>query len=347
MLSRPDRHRLGDHVDAGVVQRGLVDVLELRLDELGAEVADVEEHAAVDAAPLLDLGGLGAGDAVAGGELPHVGGVTVHEALALGVEEVGALAAGGLREQHAVASERRRVVLDHLHVEQRRAGAVGEGDAVAGADERVGRRLEGTADAAGGQDDRLGRHLVQLAGQHLDGHDPAAVAVLDDEVGDEPLLVGADACLEDLLVHHVQDGLAGDVGHEEGAGVAGAAEVPGAEPALFVAVEDDAHVLQVDDLLRCLDAHELDGVLVAQVVGALDRVVDVRVDGVVGAAQRRVDAALRGVRVGAHGMHLAHHGDVGARSMRGDGRAHTRETGTHNQDVVVGQGDPSDAAREG
>src|SRR3712207_8022783 len=46
--------------------------------------------------------------------------VLLHEALAVAVEQVRALAARALGDEEAVLDERRRVVLDHLHVHQRR-----------------------------------------------------------------------------------------------------------------------------------------------------------------------------------------------------------------------------------
>ena len=71
------------------------------------------------------------------------------------------------------------------------------------------------------------------------------------ERGGEPLLVAVDlVVLHQLLVEHVQDRLAGDVGHVVGAGGRGAAEGAGAELALLVAVEGHAEVLEVDDLVR-------------------------------------------------------------------------------------------------
>src|SRR5215216_5159007 len=106
-------------------------------------------------AALVDLRLLGAGDDVARGELHLVRGVLLHEALALGVVEVRPLAARALRDEDPVPGQRGRVVLDHLHVHQRRADAERLRDAVAGADERVGRRLEALAGAAGGLDDGL------------------------------------------------------------------------------------------------------------------------------------------------------------------------------------------------
>ena len=227
------------------------------------------------------------------------------------------------------------MVLHHLHVEQRGARAVGQRHAVARAYEGVRARLEGPSDASGGENDGLGGDRPNLAGEHLHGDNAPALAVLHDKVGDEPLLVGTDAGLDDLLVHHVKDRLARDVGDKERPRVAGAAEGAGAEPPLVVAVEDDAHVLELDDFLGRLDAHVLDGVLVSQVVGALHGVEHVGVDRVLGAPKRGVDAALGRVRVAAHRVHLAHHRHVGARPMRGDCGPHSREPRPHNQNVVV------------
>ena len=85
-------------------------------DLLRAEVAQVEEDVAVDAAALVDLGLLGAGDDVAGRELHRVRRVALEEAVALGIEQVGALTAAALGDQHARRRERRRVELHHLHV---------------------------------------------------------------------------------------------------------------------------------------------------------------------------------------------------------------------------------------
>ena len=315
-----------------------MDVLELREDQFPSQVAQVQQHAAVDAASRFDLRLFGAGYHVAGGEFLHLGGVVLHEALALGVEQVSTLASCGFREKHAVAREGRRVVLHHLHVQHRRACAVGKRHAVAGADEGVGAGFERSSDATSREDDRLGCDGPNLAGEHLHSDDATALAVLDDEVGDEPFLVGADACLDDLLVHDVQDRLARDVGHEEGARVARTAERPRPQPSLIVAVEDDAHVLQRNDLAGRFDAHVFDGVLVAEVVGALHRVEDMGIDGIVFTAERCVDAALSSIRMAPHRVHLAHHRHVRAHPVRCDRGPHPCQPRPHNQNVMVNHG---------
>ena len=72
--------------------------------------------------------------------------------------------------------------------------------------------------------------------------------------GGEPLLVAVDALvvLHELLVEHVQDRLAGDVGDVGGALHRGAAERAEVHLAGLVAVERDADVLEVHDLVRRL-----------------------------------------------------------------------------------------------
>src|SRR5205814_181455 len=120
---------------------------------------------------------------------------------------------------------------------------VGEADAIAGANEGVGARLVDAAAAAGGHDDGLCADDVDLAGADLHGNGAFADAVLDDEVGDKPLLVNAEAMLDQLLVEDMEDGLAGYVADEVGALALLAAKGAGAEVACLVAVKDDAHAL--------------------------------------------------------------------------------------------------------
>ena len=71
-------------------------------------------------------------------------------------------------------------------------------------------------------------------------------------------------------------------------------------------------MLQLVDGRDGLEAHELDGVLVAQVVGTLDRVIGVPFGVVLLlAAQRRADPALGSPGVRAGRVELADHGGLG------------------------------------
>ena len=143
--------------------------------------------------------------------------------------------------------------------------------------------------------------------------------------------------LHQLLVEHVQDRLAGDVGDVVGAGGRGAAERAGAEQPLLVAVEGDAHVLEVEQLLGRLPAHDLDRVLVAEVVGPLDRVEGVRLPGVLG-VEGRVDPALGRVGVGADRVDLGDDAHGCPRLGRAQGGALAGEAGAYDEDIMLGHG---------
>ncbi len=141
-----DVDRLARDVHAREVAADVDDLAQRLERALARHLRDVERDGAVrEAAALVDLRLLRARDDVARGELHLVGRVLLHEALALGVVEVRALAAGALRDQDPVPGQRGRVVLDHLHVHQRGADAVGLRDPVARADQGVGGRLEALA----------------------------------------------------------------------------------------------------------------------------------------------------------------------------------------------------------
>ena len=232
--------------------------------------------------------------------------------------------------------QRRRVVLDHLHVHQLGADPVGHRDPVAGADQGVGRRLPDLAVAAAGEDHRLRlEQLHRAVGDVARDHPAALAALVHRQRGGEPLLVAGDllGVLHQLLVEDVHDRLAGDVGDVVGAGRGGAAEGAGAELALLVAVEGDAEVLEVEDLLRRLAAHDLDRVLVAQVVGALDRVEGVRLPGVAG-VEGRVDPALGRIGMRADGVDLADDPDRDALLGGRQGGPLSGQAGTDYENVM-------------
>ena len=155
--ARPDRDRVVDRVDAGERHRELARAREPREDPLGAEMAQVEEHRAVDATTGLDLGRLRARDDVARRELERVRRVARHEALAVAVDEEAALAAAALGDEDAARIERRRVELHELHVLERKPGVQRHRHAVAVAGVRVRRRAVDPAHAARREHDRLAR----------------------------------------------------------------------------------------------------------------------------------------------------------------------------------------------
>ncbi|MDT4860489.1 hypothetical protein FQZ97_950570 [compost metagenome] len=145
------------------------------------------------------------------------------------------------------------------------------------------------------------------------------------------------------LVQRVQQRVAGTVRRGAGAlhrllAVVGgvAAERALVDGAIRVAVERHAEVFELVHDLRRFPAHELDGVLVAQPVRALDGVVEVVVPVVLAhVAERGADAALRGHGVRACGEHLGEHGHLEAGTRQLQRGAHAGAAGTDDDNVKL------------
>ena len=245
-------------------------------------------------------------------------GVALHEPLALAVGEIAALAARALGDQHAGAIDAGRVELDELHVLQRQPGPQHHRIAVAGAGVGRGRGEIDAAVAAGREHHRLGAEAVDRAVVEAQRDDAAADAVLHDQVDREIFDEEVGVVLEALLVERVEHRMAGAVGG--GAGALGGrplAHVLGhpAERALVdlapsaVRLNGSPACSSSIDRRRRLADHIFDRVLVAEPVGALDRIVHVP-GPVVGphVAERCGDPALGGDGVAAGREHL---GDAG------------------------------------
>ena len=144
-----------------------------------------------------------------------------------------------------------------------------------------------------------------------------------------------------LLVERVQHRVAGAVGRGARAhriwrcrNLRVAAERTLVDLAVLEAVERHAHVLELDHHLDRAAAHVFDRVLVAEVVGALDRVVHVPVPVVLGAvAERRRDAALRGHGMGARREHLGQYCGVQVAARELERRAHAGAAGADHDRI--------------
>ena len=156
---------LGD-VDAGEDGGRFRNAGEALVQDVGGQVGELEVDVVLvgtDAAALADFHGHGAGDDVAAGEVLGRGGVPLHEALALGVEEIAALAARALGDEAAGAVDARGVELDKLHVLIGEASARDHGHAVARARVRRSAAKVGTAVSAGCQDGMVRPEAVEGA----------------------------------------------------------------------------------------------------------------------------------------------------------------------------------------
>src|SRR3989449_9001520 len=153
MLARTHGDGLADRIEAHVLLREFADHRQLLVDRRGSEVTQVEAEIrparTLDRAARFDLLDHRSGEDIPRPQL-HLGlQVALHVALPVLVDQIAALAARRLRDQDARPREARRMELDHLHVLQRHAGAVGEGHAVARLDEAVRREFVHAAAPAG------------------------------------------------------------------------------------------------------------------------------------------------------------------------------------------------------
>ena len=220
---------------------------------------------------------------------------------------------------------------------ERHADAERHRHPVAGAGVRVRRADVEPAGAAGAEDHGLRADRLQAAVHDVPGDHALAAVVVDDELPGEVLLVRGDVALHHLLVEDVDEHVAGDVGRVRRARLAGGAERALRDPAVLGAREDRAPVLELVDVVGRLVAEDLDRVLVAEVVRALDRVEGVLLGVVLGGVpERRVDPALGRAGVAANRMDLREERDVRARVMGLDGRAHARAAGPDDEHVVYG-----------
>src|SRR2546422_155248 len=153
VLARTHRDRLPERIEAHVLLREFADHGELLLDRRGSEVPQVEAEVwpvrTLERAARFDLLDHRSREDVPRPQL-HLGReVALHVTLSVLVDQIATLAARRLRDQDARPRQARRMELDHLHVLQRHAGAVGEGHAVARLDEAVRREFVHAAAPAG------------------------------------------------------------------------------------------------------------------------------------------------------------------------------------------------------
>src|SRR5438270_3565455 len=296
----------------------------------------VEENVAVDATPCVDLHLLGARDHVTRRQLHGVRRIPLEEALAVFVQKIRALAAAALGDEDARRRQRCRVELHHLHVLQRQAGAQRHRHPVARAGVGVRRPGVEPPRAAGRKDHGLRPDRLQAAVEKVPADDALAAPVVLHELPREVLLVRRDVALANLLPEHLDEDMAGDVGGVCRARRARCAERTLRDAAVLGAREDRTPVLELVDVGRSIVAEDLDRVLIAEVVGALDRVEGVDL----GVVLRRVSERSGDAAFGRSGMRtrrvdLRDHRHVSARVEGLDRRAHACEAGTDDEHVVL------------
>ena len=247
---------------------------------LAPQVGGVEMDVApaVDALVVADLQIDGAADYVAAGQVFQVGCVALHEALAITVAQNAALAANAFGDKNAHLVDASGVKLEELHILQGDAPVQGDGGAVAGEAVGVAGDFPHSAKTAGSENKRLAVEDVQVAAVDLVGDDAGGLSVGgEQQVQHVKLIEEAHVMGDALLVERLQDHVAGAVGGVTGAAhgffaeIAGmAAERPLGNLALGRTVEGETHMFQFVDYVDCFLAHDVDRILVGEVVAALN-----------------------------------------------------------------------------
>ena len=173
-------------VDAGKDGGRLDNAWQALLEDLLWQVGELQVHVVLvgaAATALADLDSGGAGDDVAGGKVLCGGGIALHEALALAVEEDTALTAAALCDEAAGTVDAGWVELHKLEVLVLETGAGDHGVAVAGASVGGGGGEVRAAVPTGGEHGVLAVEAVQGAVLLAHGqHTHAFTLVVHDEI---------------------------------------------------------------------------------------------------------------------------------------------------------------------
>ena len=177
--------QLGHGVDVLVVAAQLAHERQLCVDQVGAEVSQVEVDdgsiRGVDGPSLFLLVHERLGHPVPGPEL-HAAQlwlrrgfaevVVLQVAVAVFVQQPTTLRSRGLGDQDSGERQSGGVVLDEFHVFQRRARPESEGHPVSGLDVRVGGEWKHAPASAGAHDHRVGEDCFDAPRRQLDGDEP-------------------------------------------------------------------------------------------------------------------------------------------------------------------------------
>ena len=233
--------------------------------------------------------------------------------------------------------------LHELHVLQRQTRAQHHAAAIAGAGVRRGAGKVGAAIAAGGEDGRSARGNGAACPSarsiaSTPRHSPSSMSRSMAKYSTKNSRLVADRLLVERMQHRVPGAVGGRAGalRDALAVVRGhAAEGPLIDAAVVGARERHAVVLELDHRGRRLLAHELDGVLVAEPVRALDGVVHVPAPVVLAhVGERGADAALRRHGVAAGGKHLGDAGGGQSGLGQSQGRAQAGAAGADHHHVI-------------
>ena len=347
VASRNNRNRSNNRVNVSKRLRQFADAWQTAVQHFLAQVVEFEHYVvAVRTATVAgdDLFNHRTGNNVTTGKVFGVRSITLHETLAVLVDQVSTFTTATFGHQYTGAGDAGRVELPHFDVLYRYASTQGHANAVTGVDQGVGGGRVDTTCTAGGQNGGLGTDVGGFAGFDADGDHADEFAVLVFHQIDSVVLVQEHGTgFQVALIKGVQQRVTGTVGRGAGTGSLATftvilrltAEWTLVDTTLLGTRERHTHVVQLVNGSRAFLTHVFDSVLVTDVVGTLDGIVHVpapvivRVSGRDGAG----DAALGGYSVRTGRENLGDYGSL-VTALRQLQRCAHAGTATTNNDGV-------------
>ena len=319
-----NRDRRNSRVNVGKGLGQLHDAWQTAVQHFFTEVIELQHYVVAIGTTTVtgdDLFNHGTGYNVTTGEVFGVRSITLHEALAVLVDQVATFTTATFCNQYTGAGDAGRVELPHFDVLYRNACTQGHADTVTGVDQCVGSRRVDTACTAGRQYGGVSPHVRGFAGFDADNdHAYKGTVFVLHQVDAVVFVEEYGAGLQVGLVQGVQQRVTGTVGCGTGtSGLATLTEVFGltaertlVDAALFGTGERQTHVFQLEDRFRAYGAHVFDSVLVTDIVGTLDGIVHVPAPVIVwiGGGDGAGDATLGRNGVGTGREHLGDHGSL-------------------------------------
>ena len=271
--------------------------------------------------------------------------VTLHEALAMLVDQVATLTAATFGHQHASAGDTGRMELPHFDVLNRHTSTQCHADSVTGVDQRIGSGCIDTTRATGRQHHGLGTdiHRFTVFDTDRDDADDSAILVLH-QIYAIPLIEEGGTRLQIGLVQGVQQGMTGAVSRSTGTSrlaaltiVFGlATEWALVNAALLGTGERQPHMFELEHSFRANRTHVFDSILVADVVGALDGIVHMPAPIVVriSRSDSTGDTTLRRNGMRTRRENLGYHRCFMATLCQLQRGTHARATTTDNDGVI-------------
>ena len=312
MNRRYDRNGILNRVDVRKFDCNLANTRQTLHDRLGPEVIKFKQHIIAirtTSAPFLNLLIHRTGNKITRCKILERRCIPLHKAFAMLVEQNPALAADPFSHQHPGTGHAGRVELPKLHVLEGHASASGHPHAVARVDERIGRCSPDPARAPSGQHRGFGLQHHDLSRLHFEGHHTDNITIgvankVERHPFDKKLSARADVSLIERMQHRVAGAICRGASALNGllTKVGGMpAKWPLINRAIRIPVEWHSKVLEFVDHLRRHPAHELDRVLVAEIIRPLNGVEHMPVPVVLAhIAQRSPNPPLRrdGMRAG-------------------------------------------------